>query len=536
MATGETSQAQLEIASSTPILANLLQLLNDPNSSVKDIKAEIIQMKTIEASIVVDYAVPASGLTVMFYVARRLANLAGKSETSSSDSIDLFRTLIRDCGADVNRLDTVMGQNVLFYAAKVGDIDCCKYLLSEGCRSNHMDIHNQTPVFYAAREGKTETVEWLVGAGGCDINQLDRNGQTPLFYAAKEDRFECVMTMVNSLGADPLIRDNYKKRARSYLKSTSQKRTYDFLTEVERARDPSAHASHRKLFVVRNEPVGAAAMTLRQHKPYNPYQQEATLEESAPPAPPPAKRQKSAPVTPSAAPVSKPPSVKPVKSERTSVAPSPIQSPAPEPALAIAGRSRFRVRAPLGRGGLEAFEKEFPQFALWTPTGTHPSPSPSTPPKALNRPARAPPVSVTPPWISVVSLLLRGPLWRYGPATIFHKPVLQLPSLLGPKYQEQPGAPERKLTIDLSVVRKKLEKGKYQKMGEVDKDIRTMFEQAYSLSGGPDTNIGLLTKATEIYYDQQIAGCGLAGVIRQERDDVSTHQSQPDVSDLGIQN
>lgn len=521
MSTGSSSQLEFEISSANLSLAQLLRLLDNRMASLEDIKREINSLKSINPALLTEYVVPASGLTVMFYAARRCAARVGNSD----ESIELFGTLIRDCSAPVNFLDTIMGQNVMFYAAKGGDIALCKYLQSEGCKTNASDIHNQTPLFYSAREGHTDVVEWLVSTGECSINHIDRNGQTALFYASREDRFECVMTMVNTLGADPLLRDIYKKRARGYLKSAVQKRTYEFLTEVERARDPSSHASHRKLFVVRNEPMGAAAMKLRQHKPYNPYQKEEE-EEPAPPAVP-AKRQKSATNSPPSNPKPykekvEPPS-RPARSERTSVAPSPLQLPVSEPAPPPNGRTRFRVKAPLGQGGLEAFEKEFPQFALWTPTGTLPSPSPATPPKTLNRPARAPPVGLTPAWVSVVSLLLRGPLWRYGPATIFHKPVFQLPSILPSKYHEEPNAPEKKLSMDLSVIRKKLEKGKYQRMSEVDKDVRIMFEQAYALAGGPSTNLGLLTKATETYYNQQLAGSGLAGVMRQEAENPQAH-------------
>jgi hypothetical protein len=117
--------------------------------------------------------------------------------------------------------------------------------------------------------------------------------------------------------------------------------------------------------------------------------------------------------------------------------------------------------------------------------------------------------------------LLRGPLWRYGPAAIFHKPLLQLPSNLGAKFQPASPQPELKLSIDLSVIRKKLEKGKYSFLTEIDKDVRGMFNQAYDLAGGQQSDLGLLTRATEIYYDQQMAGSGLAAVIRDEAEDLA---------------
>jgi hypothetical protein len=330
------------------------------------------------------------------------------------------------------------------------------------------------------------------------------------------------------LGADPLIRDIYKKRARGYLKPSGHKATYDFLTEIERIRDPNVAAhSHRKLFLVRpDEPLGAAAMTLRQHKAYNPYEQDDAIAAASATMvnPPPPKKQRSNNVSGSSTPA--------IRTERISLPPSPSLS------AAAPGRSRYRVKAPLGKGGLDEFEKQFPDIAVWSDPSKKQATvivSPLASGKTtFNRPARAPIASLTPPWVSVVSQLLRGPLWRYGPATIFHKPVLQMPTNLGPKYAPQPGEPEKKLAIDLSVIRKKLEKGKYLRLTEVDRDVKSMFAQALLLSGGPTTNLGLLTKATEVYYEQQMAGAGLAAVLRQEKEEALKITSAVNSHDLHV--
>ena len=527
---------QAELNSARSELRSLLTLINDLSTSVESIKDEMRRVSAAHPELLKDYLVPFSGISVMFYVGQRLSRTFPVVSSAEKETSELFTLLVNEYGANANGLDVVMKQNVLFYAAKAGSLTCCKTLVSLGCNAGLIDIHNQTALFYAAREGRVEVVDWLVKEGGCLINQLDRNGQTALFYAAREDKLDCVMHMVNSLGADPLIRDIFKKRPRAYLKAPTQKRTFDFLTEVEKARDPSASSSSRKLFIIRNEPLGAAAMTLRQHRPFNPHQAEEEMEVLAPP--PPAKRQRSSGTTTPASRTTsskvdktiekvekvekteKPVPSRDVETTRKSTAASPLQSPVdPTPTN---GRSRFRVRAPLGKGGLESFEKSFPDLALWVsgspqPSPTHQSP---TPPKTLTRPGRAPPAGLTPAWVSVVSLLLRGPLWRYGPATIFHKQMLQLPTNLGPKFQQPPG-PEKKLGIDLSLIRKKLEKGKYVRLTEVDADVRSMFQQALELSGGGESDIGLLTKATEVYYDQQMAGSGLARVLRQEAQDLA---------------
>lgn len=506
---------QLEIESSPEDLRTLLVMLQDISVPVEEILQESKRLHKLNPTYFSDYVVPYSGMYLIFYVGQRLSKFVSDFAASEQDCILLFSEFVREFGSNPNCLDGVMKQTILFYASKCGSLLCCKSLVFDlGVNASISDIHRQTALFYAAREGKVSVVAWLVLEAGCDVNHIDRNGQTALFYAAREDRFECVMRMINELGADPLIRDVYKKRARSYLKA--QKQSFDFLTEIEKARDPNQSSSHRKLFLVRpDEPLGAAAMTLRTHKPYNPYQEK---EEEAPslPVAPPIKRQRSS-ITPVNSNVpSKTPSVVPSAtiSRSSSILVQPKSGPE---------RTRFKVKAPLGQGGLDTFEKEFPDFALWL-GGSNKQVNTeynSPPAKAPTRTPRTPAPGLTPQWVTVVSQLLRGPLWRYGPATIFHKPVLAMPPNLGPAYPQTTGI-EHKLTVDLSLVRKKLEKGKYLKLTEIDKDIRSMFQQAYTLTG-ESSHLGILTKATEIYYEQQLAGSGLAAIIRQESEQTAAN-------------
>ena len=498
---------QVEISTAPEELRELITLLCTQSSSLESISAELSKVHKANPTLIKDFVVPYNGMFIILYIAQRLCRPSEDPSQLETDCIKLFDLVVKQFGANPNSLDAVMKQTVMFYVAKSGRLDVCKHLLTLGVASSLSDIHNQTALFYAARDGQTAVVEWLVTEGGCGVNHIDRNGQTALFYAAREDRVETVTKLVEH-AADVLIRDIYKKRARGYLKPTAQKQTYDYLNEIEKSKDP--HTSHRKLFLVRpDEPLGAAAMTLRQHKPFNPHQVPSPV--ASPAIPPPAKRQR----------LSTPGTLTPV-SQPVKEKPSPTPAPSPPP-LTLPGRSRFRVKAPLGKGGLESFEKTFPSIALWMNGSAAPSPAMVSPPpvKPLTRPPRAPAAGLTPPWVSVVSQLLRGPLWRYGPATIFHKPILQLPANLGPKFQQPVGEPEKKLSIDLSVIRKKLEKGKYIRLTEIDRDIRSMLQQAYALVGGQETDLGLLTKATEVYYNQQMAGSGLAAIIRHEAEEMA---------------
>lgn len=57
---------------------------------------------------------------------------------------------------------------------------------------------NQTPLFYAAREGKLRVMEFLY-AKGCKPNHVDCYGQTPIFYAAREGHLHIIKTLVQKM-------------------------------------------------------------------------------------------------------------------------------------------------------------------------------------------------------------------------------------------------------------------------------------------------------------------------------------------------
>ena len=54
---------------------------------------------------------------------------------------------------------------------------------------NHLDIYQQTPIFYSVREGKMDTTQQLLNAGA-NPDVIDINGQTPIYYAVKHSRYE----------------------------------------------------------------------------------------------------------------------------------------------------------------------------------------------------------------------------------------------------------------------------------------------------------------------------------------------------------
>jgi len=114
------------------------------------------------------------------FVAARPRRLGG--------ALALTRRLHR-LGVGLDAPDAV-GQTPIFFAAREGNVDCIEYLARDKCDVDRQDRHGQTPMFYAAREGRPDAVRLLRRLGaGADV--ADRRGQTPLFYAAREGHVPC---------------------------------------------------------------------------------------------------------------------------------------------------------------------------------------------------------------------------------------------------------------------------------------------------------------------------------------------------------
>ena len=71
-------------------------------------------------------------------------------------------------------------------------MDIVKALVEGGADADHVDGEGQTPIFYAVRNGKIETLEYLVK--NCSVNHLreDFKGQNLVQYAAKFKLFAVV--------------------------------------------------------------------------------------------------------------------------------------------------------------------------------------------------------------------------------------------------------------------------------------------------------------------------------------------------------
>eukprot|EP00927_Polykrikos_kofoidii_P032123 TRINITY_DN27452_c0_g1_i1.p1 TRINITY_DN27452_c0_g1~~TRINITY_DN27452_c0_g1_i1.p1 ORF type:complete len:1117 (-),score=185.70 TRINITY_DN27452_c0_g1_i1:247-3525(-) len=149
---------------------------------------------------------------LLFSAAQRAPELAG--------TVDICKHLIETLGLHANDRsgDATWNQTPLFYAAKVGSTETLEYLVEKQADVQVADKNVQTALFYAAVVGNCANVEKLL-ALKADPMHRDYNGHTPLFYAvrSKVAQTKCIQLLVDG---SPLVDEVTQTRAAVLVSST----------------------------------------------------------------------------------------------------------------------------------------------------------------------------------------------------------------------------------------------------------------------------------------------------------------------------
>lgn len=130
-------------------------------------------------------------------------------------------------GVDPAAVDS-LNQTPLFYACREGKTNLIDMLVKFGCMPNQIDAYGQTPIFYAAREGHQEILRKLVHYGAdCDI--VDKNGQTPLYYAVRGGKLDSVEFLILN-GADVNHEDKKQQTPMHIAKRSNKQQIMNMLT------------------------------------------------------------------------------------------------------------------------------------------------------------------------------------------------------------------------------------------------------------------------------------------------------------------
>ena len=119
------------------------------------------------------------------------------SACSVSDEEAAIRMLthLLEQGVDPLQKDTLK-QTPLFYAAKDGKTKVLQFLVDQGIDVNIIDVYGQNAIFWSSSFGHLEACK-LLKAHGSDHDHLDEVNQSPLFYAIKNSRLEVTQWLLD---------------------------------------------------------------------------------------------------------------------------------------------------------------------------------------------------------------------------------------------------------------------------------------------------------------------------------------------------
>ena len=92
----------------------------------------------------------------------------------------------------------------LHQAAKAGDVEQIKLLISQGADVNQRDSNTWTSLHEAAHNGNIEAAELLI-SNGADVNVKDKDGWTPMFLALPSGNKDLIALFITN-GAEVNIK------------------------------------------------------------------------------------------------------------------------------------------------------------------------------------------------------------------------------------------------------------------------------------------------------------------------------------------
>lgn len=169
------------------------------------------------------------------------------------NNLDLVKLILKDKNYDINEVNS-KGQSPLLIATHLNRIEIAKLLILSGADVNQQDHISDSPYLYAAAQGKTDILQFIIDhatpnqqifnrfggnsiipaaekghlanvkillkEGKVDINHQNNYGYTALIEAiALRDGSSLYLSIVKELlnhGADKNIRDNQGKKAKDY--------------------------------------------------------------------------------------------------------------------------------------------------------------------------------------------------------------------------------------------------------------------------------------------------------------------------------
>ncbi|XP_067654194.1 uncharacterized protein [Haliotis asinina] len=155
------------------------------------------------------------------------------STTDASENLTPSKTVppspVTTQDSDTHATPSPAASRDLYYASSRGDLETVKRILAQGdVDINYRGRYSRTPVMRAARRGRRDVVEFLVGRGA-DVSLVDRDGDNVLHWACIGGDLETVKLILSMNVVDINARNNYGKTAADYARDRRHQRVLDLL-------------------------------------------------------------------------------------------------------------------------------------------------------------------------------------------------------------------------------------------------------------------------------------------------------------------
>ena len=128
---------------------------------------------------------------------------------SNSDSVDLVRYLVSDCGLDPNA-PRQYGETPMHVACSRGNLEVVKYLSEElGCSLEVQDETGDTPLHVGCQNNHQSVVKFLIERG-CKVDVVNKGGLTPLAVACRYGKQDAAKLLLELGKADPNCHNDEK--------------------------------------------------------------------------------------------------------------------------------------------------------------------------------------------------------------------------------------------------------------------------------------------------------------------------------------
>jgi ankyrin repeat protein len=117
---------------------------------------------------------------------------------ADGDSKEMLECLLK-AGAKMGAKDSqgrLTVDYVLYWAARYGNTEGVKYLITQGANKDAVNQHQETPLHAAAEDGRTEVVEYLIEAGA-NKEAVNQHQETPLHWAVQEGHLATVKVLIS---------------------------------------------------------------------------------------------------------------------------------------------------------------------------------------------------------------------------------------------------------------------------------------------------------------------------------------------------